>query len=52
VACTIKTLSYTGWALDAATYPKLAAWYGRVTERPAWQQAAEEEAAVFASLAG
>jgi glutathione S-transferase len=52
VACTIKTLSYTGWALDAATYPKLAAWYGRVSERPAWQQAADEEKAVFASLAG
>jgi glutathione S-transferase len=50
VACTIKTLSYTGWALDPATYPKLAAWYGRVAQRPAWQQAAEEEAAVFASL--
>jgi glutathione S-transferase len=52
VACTIKTLSYTGWTLDPATYPKLAAWYGRVSERPAWQQAAEEEKAFFASLAG
>jgi glutathione S-transferase len=50
VACTVKTLSYTGWTLDAATYPKLGAWYDRVTERSAWQQAAEEEAAVFASL--
>ncbi|HSQ96044.1 MAG TPA: glutathione S-transferase family protein [Croceibacterium sp.] len=52
VACTIKTLSYTGWTLDAATYPKLAAWYGRVTERAAWQQAADEEDAVFASMKG
>jgi glutathione S-transferase len=52
VACSIKTLSYAGWALDVAAYPKLAAWYGRVTERPAWQQAADEETAVFASLAG
>ena len=50
VACTVKTLSYTGWTLDAATYPKLAEWYDRVTQRAAWQQAAEEEAAVFASL--
>jgi glutathione S-transferase len=50
VACTVKTLSYTGWTLDAATHPKLAAWYDRVTQRAAWQQAAEEEAAVFASL--
>jgi glutathione S-transferase len=52
VACTIKTLSYTGWSLDSATYPKLAAWYDRVTQRSAWQQAAEEETAIFASLAG
>jgi len=50
VACTVKTLSYTGWTLDQAAYPRLAAWYGRVTERGAWQQAAEKEAAVFASL--
>jgi len=50
VACTVKTLGYTGWTLDPATYPKLAAWYDRVTERAAWQKAAEREAAVFASL--
>jgi glutathione S-transferase len=52
VACTIKTLSYTGWTLDQASYPKLGAWYDRVAERPAWRQAAEEEAAIFASLGG
>lgn len=52
VACTIKTLSYTGWTLDPASYPKLGAWYDRVAERPAWRQAAEEEAAIFASLGG
>jgi glutathione S-transferase len=51
VACTIKTLGYTGWTLDPSSYPKLAAWYDRVTQRAAWQQAAEEETAVFASLA-
>jgi len=50
VASTIKTLGYAGWSLDAATYPKLAAWHERVTQRAAWQQAAEEEAAVFAAL--
>jgi glutathione S-transferase len=50
VASTIKTLGYTGWTLDQATYPKLSAWYDRVTARAAWQQAAEQEAAVFASL--
>ena len=52
VACAIKTLGYTGWTIDAARYPKLAAWYGGVSERPAWRQAAEEETAVFASLGG
>jgi glutathione S-transferase len=52
VACPIKTLGYTGWSLDPSSYPKLAAWYGRVTGRAAWQTAAEEEAAVLASLAG
>jgi glutathione S-transferase len=50
VACCIKTLGYAGWSLDAASYPKLAAWHGRVTARPAWQQAAEEEKTILASL--
>ena len=50
VACCIKTLGYAGWSLDAAAYPKLAAWHGRVTARPAWQQAAEEEKTILASL--
>lgn len=52
VACTIKTLGYAGWSIDAGRHPKLAAWHARVSERAAWQQAAEEEAAVFASLGG
>jgi glutathione S-transferase len=52
VACCIKTLSYTGWTLDPARYPKLAAWYDRVRERAAWQTAADEEDAIFASLRG
>ena len=50
VASCVKTLGYTGWTLDAERYPKLTAWYGRVTDRPAWQQAAEKENAVFAGL--
>lgn len=52
VACTIKTLGYTGWTIDPATYPRLSAWYGKVTQRAAWQQAADEEDAVFASMRG
>ncbi len=52
MACAIKTLSYAGWSPDPATYPKLAAWFDRVRERPAWQQAADEEDAIFASMRG
>jgi glutathione S-transferase len=52
IACTLKTLSYAGWSLDPARYPKLAAWYDRVRERPAWQAAADEEDAIFASMRG
>jgi glutathione S-transferase len=52
VASCIKAFSYADWQLDAAAFPKLAAWYGRVSARPAWQAAAEKEAAVFAALAG
>jgi len=52
VACCIKTLGYTGWSLDPARYPKLAGWYDRVRGRPAWQAAADQEDAIFASLRG
>jgi glutathione S-transferase len=52
VASCIKTLGYTGWSLDPGRHPKLAAWYGRVSARAAWQQAADEEDAIFASMRG
>lgn len=48
----VKTLEYTGWALDAATYPALAALYGQVQARPAWQAVAAREAAMFAAARG
>jgi len=51
VACSLKTLSYTGFAVDAARHPKLAAWYGRVQERGAWKHIAQREADMFAALA-
>src|SRR6188768_268742 len=31
-ASVIRTLGYTGWQVDTATYPRLAAWYGRVCD--------------------
>lgn len=52
VASTIKTLGYAGWSLDAGRHPKLAKWFDRVGARAAWQQAAAEEAAVFAAIGG
>jgi glutathione S-transferase len=52
LASTVKTLGYAGWSIDKDKHPKLAAWYERVSARPAWQQVAEHEAAVFASLSG
>lgn len=51
LASVFKTLSYPGWSIDAAIYPKLAAWYARVADRPAWQAIADREAEVFAALA-
>jgi glutathione S-transferase len=48
VASVIKTLGYAGWTLDPGAYPRLAAWYRRVSERPAWQASAEQERAIFA----
>ena len=49
VASVIRTLGYAGWQLDAAAYPRLAAWYGRVQAREGWKQAAEVENAMIAA---
>jgi glutathione S-transferase len=50
VASVIRTLGYTGWTLDAAAYPRLAAWHARVSERSGWKAAAEVEAGIFKAL--
>jgi glutathione S-transferase len=52
VASTIRTLGYAGWELDAAAYPRLSAWYGRVQQREGWKAAAEVEQAVMAAAMG
>ena len=52
VASVIRTLGYAGWELDAAAYPRLAAWYGRVGEREGWKAAAELEQAVLTAAMG
>ncbi|OYW45321.1 MAG: hypothetical protein B7Z08_13000 [Sphingomonadales bacterium 32-68-7] len=50
LASGLRTLDYAGASLDAAAYPRLAAWYGRVTARAGWQAAAEVEANIFKAL--
>lgn len=52
VASTIRTLGYAGWTIDAAAYPRLAAWHARVCEREGWKAAVEVEQAVLAAATG
>lgn len=44
VASMLRTMAYVGKGPDAQGYPKTAAWYDRVTARPAWQLVAGIEA--------
>lgn len=50
VAAVFRTMGYVGLEPDAAKHPRTAAWYGRVTARPAWQDVAAREAAILAKL--
>lgn len=43
VASIFRTLAYVGHGVDAAARPKTAAWYARVTQRPAWVAVAAQE---------
>lgn len=43
VASVFRSLVYVGFGPDAAAYPRTAAWYARVAERPAWRKVAEVE---------
>lgn len=49
VASALRSFAYAGWQIDQAAHPKLAAWYGRVCERPAWKAVAEVESAVMSA---
>lgn len=50
VASCLRTLGYTGWQIDTAAYPKLAAWFRRVEEREGWKAAIAVEDAIFKAL--
>jgi glutathione S-transferase len=49
IASAFRTLAYAGWTLDAAAYPRIAAWFERVQQRAGWQAAAAKEAELFAA---
>ena len=46
LACVFASLTPVGHAPDAARHPRIAAWYGRVCARPAWQRLMELEASL------
>lgn len=48
VASVLRSFAYAGWTLDETAFPKISAWYGRVTARPAWKAVAEIESQVMA----
>ena len=49
VASVLRSFAYANWELDKAACPKIAAWYGRVTARPAWQAVAKVESAIMSA---
>ncbi|MFM6932709.1 MAG: glutathione S-transferase family protein [Novosphingobium sp.] len=51
VASALRSLRYVGHGPDAVVRPRTAAWYARVTSRPAWQ-AMELDEAVMAERLG
>jgi glutathione S-transferase len=50
VASTIRTLGYAGWQLDAAAYPRIAAWLERVHRREGWKAAVEIETGILKAV--
>jgi glutathione S-transferase len=50
VASVLRSFAYANWTLDEAAFPKITAWYGRITARPAWQAVAETERQVMAGV--
>jgi glutathione S-transferase len=47
IASALRSFAYAGWEIDGSAFPRLAAWYARVCERPAWKSVAQVESAVM-----
>jgi len=47
IASALRSFAYAGWEIDRSAFPRLAAWYSRVCERPAWKSVAQVEGAVM-----
>jgi glutathione S-transferase len=52
IASVFRTFEYTGWCLDSAALPRLAAWNERVRARPGWRAAAAIETEIMAAAVG
>jgi glutathione S-transferase len=50
VASVLRTLVYVGYGPDRAARPRTAAWYDRVTARPAWATIAAQEAVMASKM--
>lgn len=46
VASMLRTLAYVGHGPNASAYPRTAAWFARVAQRPAWRQVEAQEAPI------
>lgn len=51
VASQLVNYGHAGYQIDAAKYPKLAKWYGRICARPSFKALIDEESAAFGKAA-
>jgi glutathione S-transferase len=51
VACQLVNLRHAGVEVDAGKYPQLAAWFGRIVERPSLKALVEQDQGFLARLA-
>jgi glutathione S-transferase len=51
VACQLVNLAHAGVEVDAAKYPTVAAWFGRIAARPTFKALVEQDQGFLARLA-